>query len=57
MDTDDWDDDFAPAPQQGGAADPLVNTEYARMQQRYTDVSSASSRTSLTAGRVPRGYH
>ncbi|CAK9782735.1 hypothetical protein CC85DRAFT_302400 [Cutaneotrichosporon oleaginosum] len=36
MDTD-WDDDFAAAPQQGGAADPLVDTEYARLQQRYTD--------------------
>lgn len=37
---DDWADDFDLAPTaQGSAADPLVDTEYARLQQRYTDVS------------------
>lgn len=40
----DWDDDFASAPApQGGAADPLVDTEYARLQQRYTDVSGVAA--------------
>jgi len=43
---DDWDDDFdaGPSTAQGGAADPLVDNEYARIQQRYTDVSRAQGR-------------
>lgn len=36
MDTDDWHD--TPAAPQGSTADPLVDTEYARLEQRYTDV-------------------
>lgn len=52
---DDWDDDFGAGPShthtsQGGAADPLVDTEYARIQQRYTDVSRMEGR-----GEVRRG--
>ncbi|KAL1406229.1 hypothetical protein Q8F55_007920 [Vanrija albida] len=46
---DDWDDDFAPAPAVGGAADPLVATEYARLEQKYTD---AGYREGITDGKL-----
>ncbi|WOO83744.1 putative protein yae1 [Vanrija pseudolonga] len=46
---DDWDDDFGSAPAVGGAADPLVDTEYARLQQKYTD---AGYREGITDGKL-----
>lgn len=32
-------DDFFGGPTQGGAQDPLADTEYARIEQKYSDVS------------------
>lgn len=32
-------DDFFGGTTQGGAQDPLVDTEYARIEQKYSDVS------------------
>jgi hypothetical protein len=41
-----WEDDFGAGPSQtqGGAADPIVDNEYARIQKRYTDVSKPRQR-------------
>lgn len=40
----DWEDDFSSPSGTGGGgvADPLVKTEYERMEQRYTDVSPSA---------------
>lgn len=39
-------DDFFGGPTQGGAQDPLADTEYARIEQKYSDVSFDASRCS-----------
>ncbi|KAL7419016.1 hypothetical protein Q5752_006701 [Cryptotrichosporon argae] len=50
MDPDSDDDFFNPAPPaQGSRADPLVDQEYARMEQRYTD---AGYREGITDGKL-----
>lgn len=46
MDMDD--DDFFGGPTQGGAQDPLADTEYARIEQRYSDVSCPQADHGLT---------
>lgn len=50
-------DDFFGGQTQGGAQDPLVDNEYARIEQKYSDVSWARCALQLTPGRIPRGHH
>lgn len=50
-------DDFFGGPTQGGAQDPLADAEYARIEQKYSDVSSSNPACELTSGGLPRGHH